>query len=298
MRTCVFLATDSRFALPTAVAVRSIQNQAPRTPIIVVDLDLTSDDRSLISSAAPSVEFVQLEDKFLEPFAGSKTPRAMYARVFVDQLVPDVHRVLYLDADVLVRGSLEPLFSADLGDSIIGAVPMMGAAVEGNPPSFAMEVHRTQDYEESFAHEVGIPPAALYFNAGVMLVDLPAWREANVTERIVQLYDRLPRDDQALLNYLLWNRWMPLDLRWNSKDPSAVIAHFAGDRKPWNADYYENELNLEYRDVARQIGVEVPRPQWAQARISARRVADKWLPPALRQLGGPAAQRRRALRQR
>ena len=50
---------------------------------------------------------------------------------------------------------------------------------------------------------------------------------------------------------VLWDRWMPLDTRWNSRSPDAVIAHFAGPRKPWQADYFMNDWLIEYAEVAR-----------------------------------------------
>ena len=37
-----------------------------------------------------------------------------FSRLFISELLPDVERVVYLDCDTLVRGSLKELFTMDL----------------------------------------------------------------------------------------------------------------------------------------------------------------------------------------
>src|SRR4030095_2852041 len=50
-------------------------------------------------------------------------PKEVYARFWVADCFPDrVHRVLYLDGDMVVTGSIEPLLDQPLGDNILGAV--------------------------------------------------------------------------------------------------------------------------------------------------------------------------------
>ena len=45
----------------------------------------------------------------------------MYYRLFLPWLLPDCERVLYLDCDILVRGSLSELYDFDLEDNYVGA---------------------------------------------------------------------------------------------------------------------------------------------------------------------------------
>ena len=46
----------------------------------------------------------------------------MWYRIFLPELLPDVDRVLYLDADTIAVDSLAPLWEIDLDDSYLGAV--------------------------------------------------------------------------------------------------------------------------------------------------------------------------------
>jgi lipopolysaccharide biosynthesis glycosyltransferase len=281
MQHCIMMATDAQFAIPTAVALRSLENHSPGSPAIVVDQGLERHHRDLISTAAPNLDFIQLDSDLFDALP-NEYPRAMFARIFLDFVAPEVDRVLYLDADTLVREPIESLIATDLAGCVIGAAPMWGATVNGNPPSVGMDVQRSEPYATSVPARRGIPPGMLLFNSGVMLVDRVRWREERIGEQAIELAATVRGADQALLNLVLWDRWMPLDIKWNGKDAWAAIAHFAGDRKPWNANYYRNALNLEYREVASQLGISIPEPSGLRSRVALHRMAERWLPPAFR----------------
>ena len=83
-------------------------------------------------------------------------------------------------------------------------------------------------YSDSMWAKAGLPPATLFFNSGVMLIDIDTWRADEIARKVLAVSETVPTNDQALLNMVLWDRWMPLDTRWNSRSPDAVIAHFAG----------------------------------------------------------------------
>jgi lipopolysaccharide biosynthesis glycosyltransferase len=99
--------------------------------------------------------------------------------------------------------------------------------------------------------ELGIPGAAAYFNAGVLVMDLDRWRAGDVGTRLTDFLERYGEttwfSDQEALNAVLWDDWQPLDRGWNyithvvesflpapelePQDPG--IVHFAGRSKPW-----------------------------------------------------------------
>lgn len=159
---------------------------------------------------------------------------ASYDRLLIPaSLPPDISRVLYLDADIVVEADLGDLFDQQLFGRIIGAV--FDAAVPCEAPTVAQP----------------------YFNAGVMLVDRDAWMAADVTGRALQYLarntSRLTFHDQDVLNAVLKDAWLPLDARWNvqtafwecgpspnlttediagaRRDPGVI--HYSGYSKPW-----------------------------------------------------------------
>lgn len=158
---------------------------------------------------------------------------ATYSRLLVPELLTDFDRILYLDCDLLIDANLRELFNRPLHGALAAAAP------EKHLPLLGQNV--TQGMIAS--HETSLPA----FNAGVMLLNLAAMREARLLESsaglIPELQGRL--QSQAVLNYLLKGRWESLPVRWNRqhfltdkfslhRDRSDSVWHFVGKIKPWH----------------------------------------------------------------
>jgi lipopolysaccharide biosynthesis glycosyltransferase len=156
----------------------------------------------------------------------------VYARLIIDRLVrPDVERILYLDCDMLVRDDVRYLFDLELGGHAIAAVrDTSGASITGQ-----RDVKKNRDIFD---------PAHSYFNAGLVLIDIAKWREADVIGRMEEAYASGVMQriyyDQDLLNLVFKDRWLKLPWRWNLIDARRVhegvdpaIVHYTGNTKPW-----------------------------------------------------------------
>jgi lipopolysaccharide biosynthesis glycosyltransferase len=172
-------------------------------------------------------------------FAGlplwGRMPVATYFKLGLTELLPaDVSRAIWLDCDLIVLDDIGNLWDTELEGAPLGAV--QDSLVPRVSSTFGIARHR----------ELGIDSGSMYFNAGVMIVDVEAWRRAGVTSQAIE-YLRKYQDavtfwDQEGLNATLAGNWLALDGRWNhnasiprnklsSELPS--IAHFAGGLKPW-----------------------------------------------------------------
>jgi Lipopolysaccharide biosynthesis proteins, LPS:glycosyltransferases len=157
----------------------------------------------------------------------------VYARLMIDRLVgPEVERILYLDCDMLVRDDVACLFDLDLeGNAIaavrdtIGDIITRGRDLRGNGDLFD-----TADY---------------YFNAGMVLIDLEQWRQADILGHMEAYYASGVMQriyyDQDLLNLVFKGRWLKLPWRWNTINARAMheafdpaILHYTGKTKPWD----------------------------------------------------------------
>lgn len=135
--------------------------------------------------------------------------RAAHLRVLVPHLLPShVKRVLYLDSDILCVGPLRELSDLDLLGNTVAAVRDANArrlCDMGGMPGLA-------DYGE-------LRPQAPYFNSGVLLIDVPAWHNDDITAKCLDYARRHAAEarfpDQDALNYALHGRWLRLDKRWN-----------------------------------------------------------------------------------
>jgi lipopolysaccharide biosynthesis glycosyltransferase len=172
--------------------------------------------------------------------------RATYTKVFFDAIVPPtVERVIYLDVDLVCRGSLRDLWAVDLGGGV-AAVAVDCAIGRDAVGDLAAAARKARDRH---AERLGLPQDGTYFNTGLIVIDVVQWREQGIAiasaqwtknnESLVQIAE------QDSLNAVLRGRVAWLDDRWNwlavwawREPPEDVaICHFAGPDKPWYADY-------------------------------------------------------------
>ena len=93
-----------------------------------------------------------------------------------------------------------------------------------------------------------LPAVTDYFNAGVLLIDLPRWREERISERAyayLTAHPEAPLGDQDGLNFACDGLWKKLDPRWNFQKhfeeqiasltaaERPAIVHFVTGQKPW-----------------------------------------------------------------
>lgn len=184
--------------------------------------------------------------------------QVMWYRLLLPELLPEVERVLYLDCDTLVVDTIGPLWEMEMKGCLVGAV--------GNvfPPDL---LNRPE--------QLGIERYG-YFNSGMLLMDLHAWRTTGCAGTIATLAredsTRLIFPDQDALNIALADRRLPLHPRWNCQNSvfyyawaedvfgaSAVtearadpaIIHFEGPEhaKPWHhrSTHPYQQAYLEHR---------------------------------------------------
>lgn len=111
-----------------------------------------------------------------------------FSRLFLSTLLPEsCNKVLYLDCDTIVRHSIKPLYNTDFEDNIVCGVM-----------DCISKQHRSK---------VGLADNATYINAGMMLIDLQAWRshhiEDNIESIILKFNGRVPYADQGIINLAL-----------------------------------------------------------------------------------------------
>jgi lipopolysaccharide biosynthesis glycosyltransferase len=158
----------------------------------------------------------------------------MYFRLYLSELLPrDLERVVFLDADVIVRRSLRELWGTPLGDAPIGAVRDAYLPWVARNWRFAWR-------------DVDVAPDAPFFNSGVMVVALGSWRDKAIGARAVALLSETsPMFDQCALNIVLQHDWAALDPRWNVQS-----YHLTGDRCLAFASEGRDRLDEALRDPA------------------------------------------------
>lgn len=262
----IVLASDDNYAQHGAVACASIlANHRGERPIHFYYFDDGISEEKQAGLAATvtglqgSITFIPTAGKEIQAHTSGHVNRAAYLRLLIPELVPQaVHRVIYLDTDLVVLDDIQELWEMDLQGKPVGAVPDLGI--------LASSRMRRQKEET-----LGIQEGKLYFNSGVMVMDLEAWREKQYGDQVIRCVEEgnFRHHDQDGLNKVFQENWRPLPLRWNVIPPvftlpvkvlkksrwrnlalealeRPAIFHWAGKYKPWklgpqkyNRKYYE-----------------------------------------------------------
>jgi lipopolysaccharide biosynthesis glycosyltransferase len=251
MKCSIVLASDSNYAMPLATTLRSLtdSNRAhwPLEFYVIHDGMSETLRRKVVESQAPGsaiVEWIEIDlTRFERLLTMPGISKMTFARLMIPELIPkSVERVLYLDSDTLVLGDLAPLFAEDLREAPFGAV------MDGIDPLIQ------QNSPKCF----GAPRVEAYFNAGVLLIDLKAWRACRISEHAIDYLHSNPATpfaDQDALNYSGDKHWRQLPSQWNyqkhrdsriediATEVRPRIIHFVTGLKPWRAKC----LNLNSR---------------------------------------------------
>jgi lipopolysaccharide biosynthesis glycosyltransferase len=262
---------DAGYLEPLKVALTSIHYNSPADDVTVW----------LIHENIPAdklAEVAQLADKFGWTFkpvavdgsmwAGAPTekryPKEMYFRLLAGDILPaDLHRVLYLDPEVLVINSLLPLWELDLQGHLLAAATHTGIV----------------DVTTTF-NNLRLNTDHAYFNSGIMLMDLDRARATikwtEIKQAIDEIGDYLMLPDQDILNHLYGSQILEIpDVLWNYdarnyatyflrshavQDVHWVMAntavlHFNGKPKPWTAkhDNRFTALYLTYSNLTQRL---------------------------------------------
>ena len=183
----------------------------------------------------------------------TKYPLEAYYRLFAAEVLPqNIHKILYLDGDIIVNRSLRDLWDIDISGYGLAAA----AGLHNN--------------NKQLIDKLGYAPQYGYFNSGVLLINLDYWRNNKVVEQFVDFIkanmDNLKFADQDVLNPIFCDKRLELPLKYNFCTTflyndryrhlekkyideidncyhNPCIIHYTSD-KPW----YSDSINI-YKDI-------------------------------------------------
>lgn len=251
----IIFATDDRFIRPTALAMDSLITCNPHEKFhfYVLTETLEQKNKEILQqilqqhSMNTCLDYCYLSEKVLTEFPvrkGDHISLATYYRIFIPSLLPEsVHKVLYLDGDILCTDSIRSFYETNLSDYSTAAVFDNLVANK--------DVYSRLEY----------PLQNGYAGAGVLLINLDWWRKNNVQEKAVAFISEFPEKcrwhDQDALNKILNGTILFCPLRYNvytqlyerkSEYPESfaneiadaiahpVIVHFSTSAKPWHIE--------------------------------------------------------------
>ena len=217
----IFIASDRNHILGLAALLKSVDLNVSKSAemevkISIVSVGIEAQQKERLQNCCKyQIEWQELQSNYDELLSlfGSKLS---YVRLEPGKYTNATERLIWLDTDTIVLGSLEALWNLDFETMPVAA----SANVWGNP-------NNSQDRNP-------------YFNAGVLVYNMKLWEQEQLSEKLLQnAHSNIWGDhDQGALNSVFAGRWKQLEQIWNNHntdDMSTKVMHFMSKPKPWES---------------------------------------------------------------
>lgn len=208
----------------------------------ILQSDLKSEDKddlnSFLGKYNSTVQFYELSD---EVFAGlpkmsQDQSYTAYYKVLIPNVLSNLDKVLFLDADIIINGDIKELYHLDTNQKFISCV--LDKKINKKRKKHVLKINGREN---------------TYFNSGVMLFDF-RYKEHMKTETeiksfIEKHFNDIIWHDQDILNGLYWEDANLISENYNfssmprrgidiflPKKAKALIIHYM-NWKPWNSNY-------------------------------------------------------------
>lgn len=173
------------------------------------------------------------------PFKVFPSPRGNYVGYYLlkfENILPkEIHKILYIDIDMLVCCDLRELFAIDLEKKTVGVV---------------LDYFSKHHNLKGKNNNKNLSTAKEFFNAGMLLIDMKKWRNQKIEaqfENIASSYIWKPYD-QDLLNAALFGKTKILPLNYN-----VLVYYYANSKardegKKYNVSYTREELQCALKN--------------------------------------------------
>jgi len=238
----IAVCSDANYAPHLATTLQSIfehnREAALDVHVICTDGDLTTRNRieQVARSFGRTLSFhVSDSSGFNHLVIREHFSHAVYLRLLLPGMLPDVSRLIYLDCDLLVEAPLAPLWATDVEGMACAGVP-----------------------ETGLAGRLGVER---YVNSGVLLMNLDYWRRHEIAAQCIAWLannrEQALMVDQDAINVVLQGKIVFVPGKWNLNSADELgpdsleahperVLHFAGPYKPWHR-YYDFGLAEIYR---------------------------------------------------
>jgi lipopolysaccharide biosynthesis glycosyltransferase len=244
----IVTATDNNYAKYLGVMLHSLlENLGDKTNtnIFIMERNLSIKNKiklqRIVGRFNLKVEFITINDNdYRYSFPKVRYwPKEAYYRILIPEVLgKDINKVLYLDCDLIIREDISKLWNINIDDYFIAGVD-------------------EEAVDEKRKEALSIPAESIYFNSGVLLINLQKWRENNISSKVIQYIEdnltiiRWP--DQDALNAILYDKCLKLEPKWNYSTViqkriyivNPAIVHFIGPNKlqnpkqPFKEEYFK-----------------------------------------------------------
>ena len=239
---CISLTTDAKYFLPALVTAMQARRFAGRekADVAIFAFGIEDSTQELFAKVCG-------EENILLHFVDQDVLEGrsiLLSRLVLNRFVPQAYtQHLFIDSDLRIDGSLDPLLDANVSEGRFLAC--------NDPFTFAAEddCRLSRDFKQHLA-SIGLAAeqATSYFNAGVLRMDRAGWEQVGIPAWDLYKSDKESRfQDQDLLNIVGHAKRLPMSLTWNfpiflrncgvESEVQPRVYHFMSNPKPWHGSF-------------------------------------------------------------
>lgn len=182
--------------------------------------------KNIVDTFGRKVIFISIEEICKKFNTNDGFPISAYARLFVSN-IDKIDKILYLDCDTIINGSLEDLWNTNIEDYLV-------AGVQDNPAMYMSTI-------------IGMSSRDRYINSGVLLINLKKWRETNIEKYFIKFIEKysgcVPHHDQGVINGVCKNKILILNPKYNMM-PEMIYLGRDKIMKLYNVDNYYDDKEI------------------------------------------------------
>ena len=234
----IAVSVNAAFVMPLKVMLYSLaQNTDRELHIYLLYSALDASERKLIKDFVKerchgTLHEIFIDGKLFAKYHDTKFPWSMetYYRLLLPYILdPVIEKILWLDADMIIRGNIDDFYDADMGQYYLCAAPDATC--------------------KDCANWLNLDKNQTYFNAGMLTFNLPAIRKDILQQQIFAFFeqhnDKLRFADQDALNSLMGHNVLLFDERiYNNQEhlykkieDDVRVIHYVSNVKPWKVSY-------------------------------------------------------------
>lgn len=247
----IFFCVNNAYADKLLVTIISIleNNLEQKIAFYVLSSDFSDNNKILIQDTLKKyrnfkIKYLNVDKKIFDNSNLKNNIKYIsletYYRYIIADIVPDINKALYLDADLIVNGRLNEFYDIDIENNYCAGVK----------DKFIEEI----DYKNT----LGMSSDEIYINAGVMLLNLGKLRKDHMSTKLlnntIKLAEQIEYQDQDIINITFRGGIKEVDSKYNftssnvirekQKIKEAIIIHYTGPIKPWNDSCKHKLRNL------------------------------------------------------
>lgn len=207
----VFFLSDNKFAEVFAVALQSLFIQQKHTKLLrvfLIENALSEENKDKLNAIANEfgrkIEYIDMPDIQTKMGTDLYIPHRLnivdYARLLAAEILPnDIDRIIQLDCDLYLRHPIDELWEMNL---------------DGIYCRMINEGHNKRNRKI-----LKIPGEGMYYNSGVVLINLKKWREDRIQEKFIEyirfMHGYIPINAQGVMNAVMDGKIGLLPLKYN-----------------------------------------------------------------------------------